>query len=210
MDIYIETGPKVVFASAVDWPGYARKGKSDDEAVDALMDYGKRYASVMTKLGFKPPKSVKIVERVKGTHGTDFGVLAIEPKVDLTKKISPAEHKKLEKILKASWAAFDAAAKQHARKKLSVGPRGGGRDIAKMTEHVFEADVSYLSCIGARYKGKDMDEMREEAIARLARHVAGEPVENKRQKPPWSPRYYVRRAAWHALDHAWEIEDRAT
>ena len=25
---------------------------------------------------------------------------------------------------------------------------------------------------------------------------------------PWSPRYAVRRAAWHVLDHAWEIEDR--
>lgn len=25
----------------------------------------------------------------------------------------------------------------------------------------------------------------------------------------WTPRYFVRRAAWHVLDHAWEIEDRA-
>jgi hypothetical protein len=24
----------------------------------------------------------------------------------------------------------------------------------------------------------------------------------------WSPRRFVRRAAWHILDHAWEIEDR--
>jgi hypothetical protein len=24
----------------------------------------------------------------------------------------------------------------------------------------------------------------------------------------WTPRYFVRRTAWHALDHAWEIEDR--
>lgn len=24
----------------------------------------------------------------------------------------------------------------------------------------------------------------------------------------WKPRYYVRRSAWHILDHAWEIEDR--
>jgi hypothetical protein len=24
----------------------------------------------------------------------------------------------------------------------------------------------------------------------------------------WTPRYFVRRAAWHMLDHAWEIEDR--
>jgi len=25
----------------------------------------------------------------------------------------------------------------------------------------------------------------------------------------WSPRFAVRYAAWHTLDHAWEIEDRA-
>jgi hypothetical protein len=26
---------------------------------------------------------------------------------------------------------------------------------------------------------------------------------------PWNARYFVRRTAWHVLDHAWEIEDRA-
>lgn len=26
----------------------------------------------------------------------------------------------------------------------------------------------------------------------------------------WPWRYFVRRVAWHALDHAWEIEDRST
>jgi hypothetical protein len=39
--------------------------------------------------------------------------------------------------------------------------------------------------------------------------AAGEPlpVPNKVRRP-WEPRYAVRRSAWHALDHAWEIEDR--
>jgi hypothetical protein len=26
----------------------------------------------------------------------------------------------------------------------------------------------------------------------------------------WPPRYFIRRAAWHILDHAWEIDDRIT
>ena len=39
--------------------------------------------------------------------------------------------------------------------------------------------------------------------------VQGEyPVEGPRGGVRWSPRYFVRRVAWHALDHAWEIEDR--
>ena len=25
----------------------------------------------------------------------------------------------------------------------------------------------------------------------------------------WTPRYFVRRTAWHTLNHAWEIEDRS-
>jgi hypothetical protein len=37
----------------------------------------------------------------------------------------------------------------------------------------------------------------------------GRPIANPRlTKRPWTPRYFLRRSAWHALDHAWEIEDR--
>jgi hypothetical protein len=33
----------------------------------------------------------------------------------------------------------------------------------------------------------------------------GAPIAGKK----WPPRYAARRIAWHALDHAWEIEDRS-
>jgi hypothetical protein len=33
-------------------------------------------------------------------------------------------------------------------------------------------------------------------------------VESAPDNSRWPPRYVVRRAAWHVLDHAWEIEDR--
>ena len=32
----------------------------------------------------------------------------------------------------------------------------------------------------------------------------GSPIVGKK----WPPRYAARRIAWHAIDHAWEIEDR--
>ena len=32
----------------------------------------------------------------------------------------------------------------------------------------------------------------------------GSPLADRR----WTARYAARRIAWHALDHAWEIEDR--
>ncbi len=211
MDVYIEKGAKVFFASAVEWPGWARKGKSEEEAIETLLDYADRYASAISsaRAGFKPPKSVRVVDRLKGGSGTDFGALSISPKAD-DRKVSAVELKRQMKLLRASWATFDATAKKHANKKLRTGPRGGGRDLKKMTGHVLEADVSYLSCIGARYKGSDMDELREVFLRRLEAHWRGEPLENKRRTPPWTVRYCVRRSAWHALDHAWEIEDRAT
>ena len=36
-----------------------------------------------------------------------------------------------------------------------------------MTGHVFEADVSYLSCIGAKYKGSTWTELREAFLKRF-------------------------------------------
>jgi hypothetical protein len=44
----------------------------------------------------------------------------------------------------------------------------------------------------------------------LSAVACGEPVRTgPRGGVRWTARYYVRRSAWHVLDHAWEIEDRA-
>jgi len=47
-----------------------------------------------------------------------------------------------------------------------------------------------------------------DAIATTARE--GVPPPGPRGGKRWLPRYFVRRVAWHVLDHAWEIEDRIT
>jgi hypothetical protein len=211
VDVYVESGAKKVFAVAVDWPGWARSGKSEDAAIETLLEYGDRYRAAVApaRAGFKPPTSVRVIDRVKGGSGTDFGAISVSAKAD-DRKLDAKEFKRQIAILRASWAAFDAMATAHVRKTLRTGPRGGGRNIDKMTTHVFEADVAYLSSIGARYTGTDMDELRTAFLGRLGRHWSGEPLENKRKSPPWTVRYCVRRSAWHALDHAWEIEDRAS
>jgi hypothetical protein len=38
----------------------------------------------------------------------------------------------------------------------------------------------------------------------------GIPARGPRGGKRWSAPYFVRRAAWHVLDHAWEIEDRSS
>ena len=46
---------------------------------------------------------------------------------------------------------------------------------------------------------------RERVVGVLGDARSGTPVEPK----GWPPRYAARRIAWHAVDHAWEIEDRS-
>jgi hypothetical protein len=55
----------------------------------------------------------------------------------------------------------------------------------------------------------ELQRTREAIRAALA---AGARREIPRQGPRggalWTPRYFVRRSAWHTVDHLWEIEDR--
>jgi hypothetical protein len=92
--------------------------------------------------------------------------------------------------------------------ELTRGPRGGGRDLPKILGHVSEAERAYLAKLGSR-AGTDPEGNRRAFVDTLRRRATGEPLPDPaRTRVPWSPRYAVRRAAWHVVDHAWEIEDR--
>ena len=220
--VVIETAPKRSFASALDWPGWSRGGRTEEEALGALVAYGPRYAAVprRAKVAFRAPATIRgltVVERLTGGGGTEFGVpgAAAAAEDDLT---SAAELKRLLALLKASWATFAASARRAADVELRLGPRGGGRQVPKIVEHVRDADEAYLAQLGSRAPA--VAEMTpERALATLHRSFSdtvtvrarGEPLADPNKvRRPWSPRYAVRRSAWHALDHAWEIEDRST
>ncbi|HUF07607.1 MAG TPA: hypothetical protein VMP86_09560 [Candidatus Binatia bacterium] len=71
------------------------------------------------------------------------------------------------------------------------------------------AEVAYLGKLSSRAPAS-AEELRATFTAALTAAVTGQPVANpRRTRKLWPPRYAVRRAAWHVLDHAWEIEDRA-
>ena len=118
-------------------------------------------------------------------------------------------------ILRACWAALDRAAAAAEGVTLRTGPRGGGRDLPKMLGHVLEAEQAYILKLGSRPPKGDGSRAhvaaeREAAVAAFTARALGRPVPDASQtKVLWAPRYFVRRAAWHVLDHAWEIEDRA-
>ncbi len=215
--VYLERGDKRTFAGALDWPGWSRSGKDAEQAIEALLAYAPRYARVVKRAGLKetPPGSdatVEIVQRLSGGGGTDFGVPSEAAKQDA----EPLKGKELARqraLLEASWKTFDAAARSAKGKTLRLGPRGGGRNLAKMSGHVMEAEVAYLGALGSKPpKAAAKDEMaaiRKAALVTLDAVANDLPIENPRNtQRPWSPRYFIRRSAWHALDHAWEIEDR--
>jgi hypothetical protein len=78
IDVYLEIGKKRTFAGAIEWPGWCRSGRDEGSALQALLDYGPRYASMLraARLGFHAPADVAafvVVERLAGNTTTDFG-----------------------------------------------------------------------------------------------------------------------------------------
>jgi hypothetical protein len=220
VDIYLEIGQKKVFAAAVDWPGWCRHGRDEAAAMQALLEAGPRYARMLqpAAVAFRVPGSAAafhVVERVQGNATTDFGAPDMLISSD-SEPIDATELKRLKTLLKAYWLAFDAAVATAVGQELRKGPRGGGRDLAGIIEHVMGADASYLRTLGWKFaedKGEDTEQklsrLREEILNGLETAAAGQlPEKGPRGGKRWPPRYFVRRLAWHVIDHTWEIEDR--
>lgn len=110
--------------------------------------------------------------------------------------------------MQAAWTTFNETAAS-APTELRKGPRGGGRDTAKMVDHVVGAEQAYATRLGVRVRMPDpadagaVAELRAAILAPLSQPSDGSPIDR------WTQRYAARRIAWHALDHAWEIEDRS-
>jgi hypothetical protein len=219
--IVVETGSKRTFVAAVDWPGWSRAARDEAGAIDALVAYGPRYAAVVSPVtAFEPPadgSGLDIVEYLPGGSGTDFGVPSAFAAAD-SRPMNEDELSLQITILQACHRAFDAAATRAVGVTLTTGPRGGGRPLEKIVRHVVEADQAYLQQLGTRPPrwGTETPEAYGALILDLQTEALGARVHGDTPPNPnavkklWSPRYFVRRAAWHVLDHAWEIEDRSS
>lgn len=219
IEVFLEIGKKKVFAGAVRWPGWCRSGRDEETALQALFECGSRYGQILrgANLGFRTPEEIyafKVVERVEGNATTDFGA----PDATLLNDGLPlveGEIERLQTLLKSCWAAFDQAVRSAEGVELQKGPRGGGRDLGAIQEHVIMADEGYLKRIGWKLD-KDgwnaemrFSKMRESILDGFAACAEGElPTVGPRGGKRWKPRVFVRRVAWHVIDHAWEIEDR--
>lgn len=217
IEVYIETGKKRVFACAVEWPGWSRSGNDEGAALQALVDFGQRYAKVtkLAQVDFRAPDGLRgftIVERLAGNTTTDFGAPGMVPAAD-DRPVDGKELARLQALLAACYQALDEVARAAAGRELRKGPRGGGRTLDHILQHVMDAEGGYLSALGWKMAGGSPEEraplLRQAVLAGLAAAARGETeTVGPRGGRRWSPRYFARRAAWHILDHAWEIEDR--
>ena len=220
IDVYIEKGQKRTFAGAIYWPGWCRSGPDESSALQALFDYGPRYARVLRakEFAFQVPKNLSalnVIERVKGDATTDFGAPSLAPSSD-AEPVSDKELQRFQAILKACWRFFDARSKSASGKELQKGPRGGGRELDGIIQHLLGSDVGYLGGLGLKVRldesansSEGLKRVRKSILEALTASAHGEIAERgPRGGIRWKPRYFVRRVAWHVLDHAWEIEDR--
>ena len=216
LPVYLEVGKKRTFAAALDWPGWCRSGPDEETALQALAAYARRYKAALGSrargLSVSGVGDLRVIERVAGDASTDFGAPGAVPRAD-EHPVEPKELDRQLRILRACWDAFDRIAAAASGVPLAKGPRGGGRDLDKIRAHVREAEAAYLGRLGGKVAGReraDAEAVRSAFSAAAVARARGEvPDQGPRGGLRWPAPYAIRRAAWHVLDHAWEIEDRA-
>ena len=223
IEIYIEAGSKRTFAGAIAWPGWSKPmQRGSRRCGPGTRTYRKRPIPTSARTA---PRSgcvstagaeLSVVERLDGNAGTDFGVASVSPSADES-PLESAEMDRQVRLLGTCWAAFDRAVAAARGVELRKGPRGGGRDRLQIAAHVVEAEEAYIGQLGVRglklpaNSINALTPLHEAALDALRARARGELADfGERGGKRWTPRYFVRRAAWHVLDHAWEIEDRSS
>ena len=213
--VMIEQGSKkpVAVASAFDWPGWDRSGKSEADALQVLAAYRPRYAKI-AKLAeldaeFRRAGEVAVVERLKGSGMTDFYGLSYKSAGPEHEPMSKAACERKLALLRASWTYFDDVASR-VSPELRKGPRGGGRDRDKIVYHANGAEIQeFAKKVGVN---TPLDAWRRPAALRAHRDAFCAAIRDYNARGAmartWTVQFVIRHAAYHMLDHAWEMEDR--
>jgi hypothetical protein len=200
-------------AVATDWPGLERGAKTEDEAVEKVSRYVARYLPVAGRAELDAELAaqteIEIVDRYPGVGSTDFWGISFAPSpLDRGPFEAPAFDRQV-RLLRAAWAEFDDTASRVSA-ELRPGVRGGGRSRDRIVRHVlFTEGDDFAKRVRVR---PELDDLL--TPAGLAAHrdrfveamrgwyADGLPLGK------WTIPYLLRHAAYHVLDHAWEMQDR--
>ena len=211
--VVLEVTAKRTFASATDWPGWTRSGRTAEAALETLAACADRYRTVATTAGLTLPKvtgveSFAVIEEIEGDTTTSFGAPSKAAAVEC-QAVTAKDADRVAKLLDAAWSVLDQVVAS-SPEELRKGPRGGGRNRDAMFGHVLGAEQAYAGKLGVRAWQPSGDDvagiraMREALLTVIRDDRTGQPA----RAGGWPPRYGARRLAWHALDHAWEMQDR--
>jgi len=214
MRVMIETGPKGkrVVAVAPDWPGLERGAANEEAAINRLVSYVPRYATVVKLAGldaaFATSAAVDVVERYPGTGSTDFwGISFAFSDID-QQLMSTKELERELALMRACWEFFDDV-RSRVSAQMQPGPRGGGRDRDHIVRHVVANEADWAKKLGI-VTPEDMVltskrlKAHRDAYCDAIREFQSE----KKMARNWPLRYLIRHTAFHTLDHAWEMEDK--
>lgn len=128
--IYIEAGQRWSYAGSVEWPGWTRHAKDDQEPISELLAVAPRYQAALAMCGLdfvspEDPEGVEVVARLAGNSGTDRGVPSMVPEAD-GRPLDDAEADRLASILAATWRAFDTVVEAAQGNAFANGPAGWG------------------------------------------------------------------------------------
>jgi hypothetical protein len=209
--VSVEETPKRSFATAIDWPGWSRSGKTVAAALEALGSYVDRYAAVARAADEPFPADgveIEVYETHPGDGGTAYGVPMRVSDAD-RRPTTGADGERLARLVAAAWAMLDEIV-AGAPEALRKGPRGGGRDTSKIVDHTLGADHAYAQAMGLTVPAPTVgDRASIDALRAAMLELIRRPSDGSTLKGRWTIRYAAHRIAWHSLDHAWEIQDRS-
>lgn len=215
--VVVQHGPrdKKVAAFAIDWPGWSRGARTGPEAVEVLAAYRDRYRPVAALAGlgdeFDAAGDLELVEDHVGVGSTDFWGISFAPSSFEQEPMEADELERKISLLEASWRYFDDVAARVSA-EMQKGPRGGGRNRDEIVRHALGWERADL----AKKVGVVVDPIvpptpdgfsshRDEFVAALRTYNAEGRMARGRN---WTIGLLIRHTAYHALDHAWEMEDK--
>jgi len=213
----VQHGPKDkrVAAIAIDWPGWSRGAKEPGTALELLQAYRDRYRPVADLAGladeFDAAGPLELVEDHVGVGSTDFWGISFAPSSFEQGPMTDGELDRKLTLLRAAWRYFDDVAAR-VSPDLEKGPRGGGRDRDEIIRHVVGNERGDLARkVGVTAAADELltptviHSHREQFVAAMRDYNAQGRMARGRN---WTIALLLRHTAYHALDHAWEMEDK--
>jgi hypothetical protein len=159
---------------------------------------------------FARARGVEVVERVAGSSSTDFWGIAHVPSEIEREVLSPADLERRLDLLRACWAYFDDLAGRLTG-ELRPGSRSAGRTRDQIVRHVYGNEPEQMSRKIEVRTPLEVVLTPEGLATHRQAYLDAFRAYNAEGKPArtWPIQFLVRRTAYHVMDHAWEIEDRA-